>query len=430
MKATLSEPPRLVIVALVAILSFPAALSAQGVPASTNLPPAPAIAGMAGSVASVAATRTETPPVIDGLDEDAIWQTAPRVDAFREARPTEDADPKQRTEFRVAYDAHNLYVFVRAFDSHPDSIIQLLSRRDDMTSSDQIFVLIDSYHDRRTGFEFVVNPAGVKFDALAAGDGDGEDDAWDAIWDVATQVDAEGWTAEFRIPFSQLRYAPSEEMTFGFSVWRRLQRHTADLTWPLHRTSKSGFSSQFGELTGLRGVAKPERLEVTPYLLTQNQPDVASGGLDREQRVQVGGDLKYAVKPNITLNATINPDFGQVEADPSQLNLSAFETFFSERRPFFVEGSNVFDFRINCFIVVDCQTGEALFYSRRIGRSPSLGFYADATTPHATRILGAAKLTGRFQNGTSIGFLNATTERIANDADQTLEPLTNYAAAR
>ena len=378
---------------------------------------------------TVAATRFDQPPVIDGLDTDAIWQSAPLQTGFREVRPTEDADPKQNTEFRVAYDAHYLYVFVRAYDTAPDSIIKLLSRRDDQTNSDQIGVMIDSYHDKRTGYEFIVNPVGVKSDYSIAGDGN-EDGAWNAIWDVATHIDPQGWSAEYRIPFSQLRFAPSENMTFGFLIWRDLARHTAALSWPLFRQSRSGFPSQFGELTGIQNIDRPERMELAPYFLTQNEPDRSTGGLEREQAVQVGGDLKYAIAPNITMNATVNPDFGQVEADPSVLNLGAFETFFSERRPFFVEGSNVFDFRINCFVVVDCSTGEALFYSRRIGRSPQLGQYDDGESPTSTRILGAAKVTGRFQNGTSIGFLDAATQQVENKAHQTMEPFTNYSVAR
>jgi hypothetical protein len=379
--------------------------------------------------ASIAATRADLAPIIDGRGDDAVWQTAPAQDGFREWRPTENGDPKQRTEFRVAYDPHYLYVLVRAFDTSPDSIISLMARRDDLPAADWLTVMVDSYNDKRTGFGFIVNPAGVKYDYAISNDSN-EDDAWDAIWDVAVSRDAEGWSAEYRIPFSQLRFAPSENVTFGFMVSRMLQRHTAQLSWPIFRTSRPGYSSQFAELTGLTGLAAPARTELVPYVLTQNEPDRASGGIDRNQRVTVGGDLKYAVAPNITLNATVNPDFGQVEADPSVLNLGAFETFFSERRPFFVEGANVFDFRINCFVVVDCQTGEALFYSRRIGRQPSLGQYADDETPTSTRIIGAAKLTGRFQNGVSFGFLDAVTEHVTNSTDQTVEPLTNYTALR
>jgi Domain of unknown function (DUF5916)/Carbohydrate family 9 binding domain-like len=382
------------------------------------------------SVTVAQAVATAEPPVLDGRDTDPVWRTASPITGFREARPTEDADPKVQTEARVAYDPHNLYIFVRAFDPHPDSIVRLLSRRDIQTNSDQINILIDSYHDRRTGYEFVVNPAGVKVDYAIYNDGN-EDDAWDAVWDVATQVDSLGWTAEFRIPFSQLRFANSENVTFGFSIWRQVQRHTSQITWPLYRMSRSGWVSQWGDLTGFTGLASPKRAEVSPYMLTRNEPRFEDDGINRHQHVSVGGDLKYAVASNLTLNASVNPDFGQVEADPGQLNLSAFETFFSERRPFFVEGAGLFDFRVNCFIVVDCSTGEALFYSRRVGRSPELAFlYGDESSPAATKILGAAKLTGRIPGGFSVGVLDAITDRVGGVGETTIEPATNFAVVR
>jgi hypothetical protein len=380
-------------------------------------------------VNSVTAVLASEPPVLDGRADEAFWQSATLITTFQEARPTEGADPKVRTEARVGYDASNLYVFVRAYD-HPDSIISLLSRRDVQTNSDQIIVLIDSYHDRRTGYEFVVNPAGVKVDYAIYNDGN-EDDAWDAIWDVATQIDSLGWTAEYRIPFSQLRFARSDDVSFGFLLWRSVQRHNSSNTWPAYKPSVSGFVSQFGELNGLKGLASPKRAEVIPYVLTRNEPRFAATDIERHQHLSVGGDLKYAVASNLTLNATVNPDFGQVEADPAQLNLTAFETFFSERRPFFVEGAGLFDFRVNCFIVVDCQTGEALFYSRRIGRSPELaGLYGDASSPSSTKILGAAKLTGRLPGGLSIGFLDAITDRVGGTGETTIEPATNFGVLR
>ena len=394
------------------------------------LVPTSAAAQAPASSQAITATRTDQPIVLDGRDDDPVWRVAPAHGEFRESRPSENAEPKQRTEFRVAYDPQNLYVFVRAFDTHPDSIIRLLSRRDDQTASDQIIVMIDSYRDRRTGYEFVVNPAGVKADYAIYNDGD-EDSAWDAIWDAETVVDSLGWTAEYRIPFSQLRFAATESVTFGFLVWRAVQRHTSALTWPLFRPSRTGFVSQFGELNGLTGIAAPARAEVAPYVLTQNEPFASPGGFERHQKVSVGGDFKYAVASNLTLTATVNPDFGQVEADPAVLNLSAFETFFSERRPFFVAGAGLFDFRVNCFIVVDCNTGEGLFYSRRIGRSPRLaGLYGDASSPTATRILGAGKLTGRLPGGLSIGFLDAITSREGGVDEATIEPTTNYAVLR
>ena len=382
------------------------------------------------SVPSVRATRAATPPVLDGRDDDAVWRSATPISGFRMARPTEDGEPEQKTEFRVGYDPEYLYVFVRSYDTHPDSIISQLARRDEDLSNDNVVVMLDAYHDRRTGYEFSVNPAGVKVDAAIYNDGN-EDIAWDGIWEAATRVDSLGWTAEYRIPFSQLRFSSGKDVTFGLAVWRTLQRRTSQFTWPLYRQSKTGFVSQFGELTGLEDLANPKRAEVAPYLLTQNEPDGGVAGLGRRQKVAIGGDLKYSVASNLTLNATINPDFGQVEADPGELNLSAFETFFSERRPFFVAGAGQFDFRVNCFVVVDCNTGEGLFYSRRIGRSPLLADrYGDASSPTSTRILGAAKLTGRMPGGLSVGFLDAVTDRVAGLAQHTMEPTTNYAVLR
>ena len=379
---------------------------------------------------TVRATRTAAAPVLDGRDDDVIWRTAPPIDQFLEARPTEGAPPRLRTEARVGYDEHNLYVFVRSFDPHPDSIVALLARRDEETPSDYVTLMLDPYHDRRTGYEFQVNAAGVKTDLAISNDGD-EDVAWDAIWDVATRIDSLGWTAEYRIPLSQLHYSSKGGGTFGLLIWRVVQRHTATFTWPLWRQSRSGLASQFGTLTGLEGLGSAGRAEVTPYLVTKNVTDAASTDFGRSQDVSVGGDLRYRLASNLLVNATVNPDFGQVEADPSELNLSAFETFFSERRPFFVEGKGLFTFTVNCVVVVDCSTGEGLFYSRRIGRSPQLGdIYGDRSSPEATKILGAAKITGRMPGGFSIGVLDAVTDRISGPGATTLEPTSNYAVVR
>ena len=391
--------------------------------ATTTIPPVP-------TATSVRATHAAESPAIDGRDDDAVWLSAPAIDRFLEAKPSEGAAPKLRTEARVAYDARNLYVFVRAFDPHPDSIVSLLSRRDEQTASDEIILMLDPYHDRRTGYEFVVNPAGVKADYAIYNDGN-EDVAWDAVWDAATTIDSLGWTAEYRIPLSQLHYSAKENLTFGLLVWRVIQRYGETVTWPLYRTSRSGFTSQFGELTGLEGLASPGHAEVTPYAVTKSVQGPGSAGYARDQELTIGGDLKYRVVSNLLLNATVNPDFGQVEADPSVLNLGAFETFFSERRPFFVEGKGLFTFNVNCVIVVDCDTGEGLFYPRRIGRSPQLAdAYGDDSSPTATRILGAAKVTGRLPGGFSLGVLDAVTDNVGGPGGTTLEPATNYAVAR
>jgi len=377
-------------------------LALQG---ATSPPPA-------NTATTTVAHRAATPPVIDGKDNDEVWRLAPVIREFRQFQPTEDANPSFLTEAKVAYDEHNFYVFVRAFDSHPDSIKKLLARRDVRICCDQIKIVIDSYHDRRTGFEFAVNPGGVKRDYAMYGDDQQEDDAWDGVWEVATQIDSLGWTAEFRIPLSQLRYAHLPSNTFGFAIWRDIDRHGGErVGWPLYRVSRRGFVSQLGDVVGLDGLAAPRRLEISPYAVAKNLP---APGFERDQKYDGGADIKYGITSNITVDATVNPDFGQVEADPSVVNLTSFETFYQERRPFFVEGTGIFNFRVNCNIV-NCS-GEGLFYSRRIGHDPA-------------RILGAAKITGRLPGGLTIGAVEGITKR-ATQNGATVEPFTNYGVLR
>src|SRR6185503_11805479 len=377
------------------------------------------------------AVRAEHPPQLDGRDTDPVWQNAPRYTEFRQFQPKVDIDPTFRTEFRAAYDDRNLYVFVRMFDPHPDSIMHALSRRDVRGPSDQIKLLIDSYYDRRSGYELAVNPDGVKRDYSMSNDGN-EDESWNGIWDVATLVDSLGWTAEFRIPLSQLRYARRSTNTFGFGIWRDIERYAERDSWPLWSPTKPGLVSQLGTLDGLVGISTERRIEATPYTVTKNvQRVMSTGGYARDQKITGGGDLKVGITPNVTLDATVNPDFGQVEADPSVVNLTAFETFFSERRPFFVEGTGLYRFELNCYIVVDCSTNEGLFYSRRIGRSPALrGLYGDETTPTSTAIAAATKLTGRTRSGLSFGILEAVTPKVDGLQSRTAEPITNFGVVR
>src|SRR6267378_7126152 len=398
--------------------------SATGRPAQRQAdPPAP-------PPKSVTAARATQAPVIDGRDDDAVWREATPITEFQEWRPSEGGAPKLPTQAKVAYDAGNLYVFVRCFDPHPDSIITVLARRDYFTPSDMVWLFLDSYHDRRTGFEFGVNPSGVKLDAQVYNDGN-EDFAWDAVWDVATRVDSLGWTAEFRIPLSQLRYGPQKHHTFGLIIDRDLYRYSQRVSWPLLRQSKAGFVSQFGDVDGFDDLEAPRRLEAAPYLVTKNVSEFTSAGPGRTQDVTVGGDLKYRVASNLTLDATINPDFGQVEADPAVLNLTAFETFFREQRPFFVQGAGQFQFNVNCTAVNDCNTGEGLVYTRRIGREPELkGVYSDTTSPAFTTILGAGKLTGRLPGGLTIGAMDAVTGHEIGVGGVTIAPATNYGVVR
>ncbi|HET9004617.1 MAG TPA: DUF5916 domain-containing protein [Gemmatimonadaceae bacterium] len=385
------------------------------------------------NVAPATAIRADRAPVIDGREDDPVWQGAPATSEFLEFKPNEGKAPRFRTEFKAAYDERNLYVFVRAFDPHPDSIMTALTRRDVRGPSDQLKVMIDSYDDRLSGFEFAVNPVGVKRDYAMYNDRD-EDETWDGIWDVGTRIDSTGWTAEFRIPFSQLRYANSESHTFGFGIWRDIERYKERTSWPLYRSSQSGISSQLGKLVGVRGIASFHRLEVVPYVVAKNlsvpeTSPVDATGWNRSQRVTGGADLKYGITPNLTLDATVNPDFGQVEADPSVVNLTAFETFFEERRPFFIEGTGLYNYQLNCSIV-NCR-GEGLFYSRRIGRRPQLlDVYGDDASPNVTPILGATKLTGRVRGGLNVGLLEAVTGRVLGTAARTTEPVASYTVLR
>ena len=414
--------PSLVITSIAALVAV-----TQDAATTTSRPPIATTT----AVATATAVRATQPPRIDGRPDDEAWQNAPRFSDFRMFEPKVDVDPTFKTEFQVAYDEKNLYVLVRMFDPHPDSIMHALSRRDQRGPSDQVKLLIDSYDDKRSGFEFAVNPDGVKRDFAMSNDGN-EDGSWNGVWDVATAVDSLGWVAEFRIPLSQLRYAPSESHTFGFGIWRDIERYRERSAWPLWSPTRNGISSQLGRLTGLDGISSDRRLEVTPYVVTKNvQRTTPALGYEREQQLSLGGDLKLGITPNITLDATVNPDFGQVEADPAVVNLTAFESFFSERRPFFVEGTGLYRFELNCYIVVDCSTNEGLFYSRRIGRSPALrGQYGDATTATATPIAAAAKLTGRTRSGLSFGLLEALTPEVTGTQDRTVEPLTNFVVLR
>lgn len=376
------------------------------------------------------AVRAPQAPVIDGRADDDVWKDAPPITEFVEFEPVEGKEARFKTEARVAYDQRNFYVFVRMFDPEPQKILKLLARRDVRTPSDQIKIVIDSYHDRRTGYEFAVNPAGVLRDYAVYSDGD-EDDAWDGVWEAKTTVDSLGWTAEFRIPLSQLRYSNAENHTFGFGIWRDIERYKERVSWPLFSRNKAGFVSQLGEVSGISGLSSPRRLELRPYAVTKNVTlPKGQTSYEHPQRFDGGLDFKYGVTSNLTLDGTVNPDFGQIEADPAVLNLSAFETFFQERRPFFIEGAGLLSFNVNCYIVRDCGS-ENLFYSRRIGRSPQLrDGNRDPAAPIASTIIGATKLTGRTRNGLSIGLLDAVTDREHDVTDQTIEPRSNYAVVR
>ncbi|MEO7192800.1 MAG: DUF5916 domain-containing protein [Vicinamibacterales bacterium] len=384
-------------------------------------------------IGAVAIPAGAVPIHIDGELSDPVWALAAPVNDFRQREPTEGAPATHETQVRIAYDSTALYIAVRALDPEPDRLVGLLTRRDDDSPSDWVAVLVDSFHDRRTAYEFGVNASGVKYDRYWFNDSD-NDRSWDAVWDAAVTRTRDGWQAEFRVPFSQLRFRAGETGPLGFAAVRTVAHVHETSTWPLLAKSATGFVSSFGELQGVAVAPGQKKLELMPYLSSQasTAPVPAGSPLAKSPDfgTSAGVDLRYRVAPGLSLTAAVNPDFGQVEADPAVVNLGAFETFFSERRPFFVEGSGNFSFN-------------NLFYSRRIGRAPQHS--ADAPEqgfsrqPTNTTILGAAKLTGRV-GAFSVGVLNAVTAaeygRVAPGpakADITrtpVEPLTTYTVGR
>jgi hypothetical protein len=366
---------------------------------------------------------------------------APVSGNFWQREPDEGAPPTFRTEFRVVYDASSICVGIRAHDDHPEQIVRRLTRRDEDSSSDWLYVSIDSYHDRRTAFVFGINAAGVQRDLLHYDDIK-TDVSWNAVWEGSARFDDRGWVAELRIPFSQLRYSEAQEQTWGLQVSRVVQRANEHSSWSPRPRDAGQEVSLFGELRGLRRVEPARRFEILPYgtlgatIAAADPADPLNN--EAEMLSAAGLDFKYGLGSNATVSGAINPDFGQVEADPSQVNLSANEIFFAEKRPFFLEGTDIFN------LPVSTSTGgnaSRLFYSRRIGAAPhgnagDGGVYVDE--PTATTILGAAKLSGKTSGGWSYGALEALTAperaRVVDAAggrsQQVIEPLTNYSMIR
>lgn len=405
------------------LVLFPAAALAQ-TPAGT---PAPAFAP---AVSRAAPLRTGGIR-IDGRLDDPAWATAPVTSTFTQIDPNEGQPASQRTEVRVLYDAEALYVGVRLYDTGP--VTARLGRRDmPLGDSDWFGLMIDSYHDHRTAFGFDVNPAGVKRDEVKTINDD--DNSWDAVWDVATSIDSGGWTAEYRVPFSQLRFGRDSVQVWGIQFERLIGRHREYAVSTFIPKRDPGGVPRYGHLEGLRGLSPGKRFEVLPYTLTR--AEYVDPGLDpyrsrREYAFSGGVDLRYRATSNLTLNATLNPDFGQVEVDPAVVNLGVYETFFEEKRPFFLEGNEIFDFGAGG------TSGGQLFYTRRIGRTPTLGAPTpEATIPQTTTILGAAKLSGKLA-GWSVGSLAALTDRETAryregglDKTQAVEPLSGYFVGR
>ncbi len=429
---------------LVLFAALAALAAAPRAAAQTTSQPAAAAAERA--PATLRAVRLQGEVRIDGRLDEAAWQQAQPSADFTQSYPHAGAAPTERTEARVMYDDESVYVGVRMLDAHPDSIAAPLARRDASgLYSDWLHVFIDSRHDRRSGFRFSVNPRGVMRDVYHFDD-QSEDASWDAVWTVATVIDSAGWTAEYRIPLSQLRFGgqAAESRTWGFQLMRDVARRGERASWSPWTRNTPGFVSSFGTVTGLEGVRSPRALEILPYAsarVTRAPGEAEDPFYDAtEPGMDLGADLRLGLPAGFTLSATINPDFGQVEADPAEVNLTAFETFQSERRPFFTEGSDIFQFgQTRAFNQYGSQE---YFYSRRVGRAPQRALdgadYAYVDAPQQTRILGAAKVSGRTPGGWSVGVMNAVTNRerarfLGTDGERStaqVEPLSNYFVGR
>ena len=367
---------------------------------------------------AMVAVRVARPPVIDGRLDDPAWQMATPLTDFRQSDPDEGKPVSESTEVRVVYDQDAIYIGARLFDREPAKIARQLGRRDAFTQSDDFRVLLDSYHDHRTAFRFDVNPLGVKHDLVFGDDGQFADNSWDPVWEVATTIDSLGWTAEYRIPFSQLRFSSAPQQVWGVRFVRTILRKNEFSFWPFILKTESGFVSRFAHLLGLRDIPAPRRLELLPYAVSRGtSPPGSAWGNPLDRRADFFGgaglDLKYGVTSNLTLDGTVNPDFGQVDVDPAFVNLTAFEQFLPERRPFFVEGASIFSYGATSSFLRFGGTPQ-VFYSRRIGRPPT-GAYTTAATPGGfadlpdyTTLAAAGKLTGRT-GGWSVGVLDALT---------------------
>ena len=385
----------------------------------------------------VQATRAIGPIHIDGRLDEASWAQAQPVSDFTQVDPEEGQPVSEPTIARVLYDDQALYIGVRLQDSQKPT--QRLGRRDmDLMDSDWLGVVIDSYHDHRTAFSMDLNPAGVQRDAvksMGAGGKEQDDMSWDAVWEAKATVDEGGWTAEYRIPFSQLRFGSAPDQTWGIQLERVIGRRREDSVLSFTPKSEPGGIPTYGHLVGLQNIEPGHRLEVLPYAVARSEhvdPGANPFRTNSETFSSAGVDLLYRVTSDFAVNASFNPDFGQVEVDPAVVNLSVYETFYEEKRPFFIEGSEIFNFGRN-------TSGGQLFYTRRIGRNPQLGPPTPAADmPENATILGATKVSGKTASGWSLGIIEAVTDRedarylssTGNEELFAVEPLSNYLVAR
>lgn len=381
---------------------------------------------------------------VDGKLKEDVWKTGPGFENFIQRDPSEGSSPTERTIIRIAYDDNALYLGARMYDSSPDSIVARLARRDEWVQSDHITLYLDPYYDKRSGYFFTLNAAGSIVDGVLFNDG-WDDESWDGVWEGKVKVDDKGWTAEMRIPFSQMRFNENSEIVWGINFRRKIARKNEWDFLVFIPKKESGFVSYFADLKGMEHISAGGQMEVIPYVTARAEYIQYEDGdpfNDGSEYVPgLGADFKMGVGSNLTLNATINPDFGQVEIDPAVINLSDVETFFQEKRPFFIEGSTIFNFGYGgarSYWGFNWGSPD-FFYSRRVGRRP-IGSTPDADYrdyPSGTHILAAAKLTGKIGESWNVGTIQNLTKReyarISNDGVQSeseVEPLAYYGVFR
>ena len=387
--------------------------------------------------------KVSEPIRIDGVLDDAWNAVEWDGGDFHQRTPYDGQIATEQTKFKILYDNDFIYVYVKALDSAPDSIVRRLSQRDTY-QGDRVDVYFDSYHDKRTAFCFTASASGVKSDQMVTADGDRTDSSWNPIWYLATAIEKDGWVAEMKIPVSQLRFSKSENLTWGFQIRRSIFRKGENSFWKHFDRKASGWVSHFGELTGIINLQPKRQNEIAPYVVGGIKTyDKESGNVYRDgtdPKFNIGLDGRLGLTNNFTLDYSINPDFGQVEADASEVNLSAFESYFPEKRPFFVAGKETTNFNLG-FGDGD-MSQENLFYSRRIGKGPS--FYPDEASdtayvlqPENTRILGALKVSGKTQNGWTVGLMETVTQSEyakinyqGTEWKEKVEPYTNYFVSR
>lgn len=391
----------------------------------------------------VKAFKVTNPITIDGkLDED-VWKNSP-ICNFIQKEPNEGVEATEKTCAWIAYDEKYLYIAAKLYDSNPSQIEKSLYRRDGSFDTDMFTVFLDTYNDKRNGYYFAVNPGGSMNDGILYNDS-WDDSRWDGIWESAASIDGEGWNLEIKIPYSQLRFNTAEELVWGVNFKRKIKRTNEITYYVMVPKEEGGFVSHFASLDGIKGVKPKQRFELLPYIVQKAQyikhdsDDPYYKG--NQYRTTLGADFKVSIGSNLNLDGTINPDFGQVEVDPAVLNLSAFETYYDEKRPFFLEGTNIFDFAwggINNHWGFNFSW-PTLFYSRRIGQAPrgDVDDYDYIDTPKETRILGAAKLTGKVGDNINVGVLSAVTERTyaeykldGKNHEAEVEPLTHFGVVR